>query len=54
VEPFAEESQYAPITAPLLDKLSQMTPIQIVAKSTAICRHYPRNMPRPTLLTPFV
>src|SRR5262249_31706367 len=27
MEPRAEESQYAPITDPLLDKLSQMTPV---------------------------
>src|SRR5262245_59594327 len=54
MEPLAEESQYSPITDPLLDKLSQMTPVQVVKKSTDICIHYPRNVQRPTLLTQFV
>ena len=54
MEPLAKQSQYSPLTDPLLDTLPQMAPVEIVAKSTDIRVHDPGDVQRPTLLTQLV
>jgi hypothetical protein len=50
----ANQSEYSSITDPLLDKLPQVAPVQVVEKSTDIRIDYPVDVQRPTLLTPLV
>src|SRR4030095_1543732 len=54
MEPLAKQSQYSPITDPLLDKLPQMAPVEIVDKSTDIRVYDPGDVQRPTLLAQLV
>src|SRR5215831_14372103 len=54
VQPLANQPEYSSITDPLLDKLPQMAPVQVVEKSTHIRIDYPVDVQRPTLLTQLV
>ena len=54
MEPLAKESQYAPLTDPLLEKLPPMAPVEIGEKSPDIRVHDPGDGQRPALLTQLV
>jgi hypothetical protein len=53
-QPLANQSEYSSIIDPLLDKLPQIAPVQVVEKSTDIRVAYPVDVHLPALLTQFV
>jgi hypothetical protein len=54
VQPLANQSKYSSIIDPLLEKLPQIAPVQVVEKSTDIRVDYPVDVQLPTLLTQLV